>query len=87
MERHKLMALRKLIAGNWKMNGSQAALAELDGTLMWTLRYARQQPLSPQQLRVQKGSPLVGRIVIGMKAVRTLAVFRSRCSQKLARRW
>jgi triosephosphate isomerase (TIM) len=31
MERHKLMALRKLIAGNWKMNGSQAALAELDG--------------------------------------------------------
>lgn len=25
------MALRKLIAGNWKMNGSLAALAELDG--------------------------------------------------------
>jgi triosephosphate isomerase len=25
------MALRKLIAGNWKMNGSKAALAELDG--------------------------------------------------------
>jgi triosephosphate isomerase (TIM) len=25
------MALRKLIAGNWKMNGSIAALAELDG--------------------------------------------------------
>jgi len=24
------MALRKLVAGNWKMNGSQAALAELD---------------------------------------------------------
>jgi triosephosphate isomerase len=25
------MALRKLVAGNWKMNGSLAALAELDG--------------------------------------------------------
>ena len=25
------MALRKLVAGNWKMNGSRAALAELDG--------------------------------------------------------
>lgn len=25
------MALRKLVAGNWKMNGSVAALAELDG--------------------------------------------------------
>ena len=25
------MALRKLVAGNWKMNGSMAALAELDG--------------------------------------------------------
>ena len=24
------MALRKLVAGNWKMNGSVAALAELD---------------------------------------------------------
>ncbi|WP_156678327.1 triose-phosphate isomerase [Sphingomonas profundi] len=27
------MALRKLVAGNWKMNGSQAALAELDAIL------------------------------------------------------
>lgn len=26
-----MMALRKLVAGNWKMNGSIAALAELDG--------------------------------------------------------
>jgi len=25
-----MMALRKLVAGNWKMNGSLAALAELD---------------------------------------------------------
>ncbi|MGO1304820.1 MAG: triose-phosphate isomerase, partial [Sphingomonas parapaucimobilis] len=24
------MARRKLVAGNWKMNGSRAALAELD---------------------------------------------------------
>jgi triosephosphate isomerase (TIM) len=31
MERHEAMALRKLIAGNWKMNGSLGALAELDG--------------------------------------------------------
>ena len=25
------MTRRKLVAGNWKMNGSRAALAELDG--------------------------------------------------------
>jgi triosephosphate isomerase (TIM) len=31
MERLSAMALRKLIAGNWKMNGSIEALAELDG--------------------------------------------------------
>jgi triosephosphate isomerase len=31
MRETKDMALRKLVAGNWKMNGSLAALAELDG--------------------------------------------------------
>jgi triosephosphate isomerase (TIM) len=31
MERHFIMTLRKLIAGNWKMNGSLAALGELEG--------------------------------------------------------
>jgi triosephosphate isomerase (TIM) len=30
MVREKTMGLRKLVAGNWKMNGSLAALAELD---------------------------------------------------------
>jgi len=61
-----MMALRKLVAGNWKMNGSLAGLAELDGISA----AADAQPLVDEMLKA--GASSVSRAEAGEWTTRVL---------------